>query len=91
MPASRPSRPDRQRRHRRGQHHVLEAVLGLAEGADRPEDGDPDRPVLRLDFEIIYGHALKPVPRVRVQAQSAIDLHDMRQILRSQRSESDGR
>ncbi len=75
----------------RGRAFQARLLQALAEGADRPEDGAPDRPVLRLDFEIIYGHALKPVPRVRVQAQSAIDLHDMRQILRSQRSESDGR
>ncbi|HSH88832.1 MAG TPA: methyltransferase domain-containing protein [Ramlibacter sp.] len=36
---------------------------------------------LALTFEIIYGHALKPEPRVRVSAQSAVSLEDMRSLL----------
>jgi malonyl-CoA O-methyltransferase len=36
---------------------------------------------LALTFEIIYGHALKPAPRVRVSEQSAISLRDMRALL----------
>ncbi len=37
---------------------------------------------LRLTFEIIYGHALKPAPKVRLAAQSAVSLQDMRAMLR---------
>jgi malonyl-CoA O-methyltransferase len=36
---------------------------------------------LALTFEIIYGHALKPAPRVKVSAQSAVSLRDMRAML----------
>lgn len=38
---------------------------------------------LGLSFEIIYGHAFKPAPRARVSAESAVDLQDMRAMLRS--------
>lgn len=37
---------------------------------------------LALTFEIIYGHALKPQPRVRVAGESAVSLQDMRAMLR---------
>ena len=36
---------------------------------------------LALTFEIIYGHALKPVPRARMSEQSAVSLQDMRAML----------
>ena len=35
----------------------------------------------RLTFEIIYGHAFKPAPRVRMSEQSAVSLRDMRAML----------
>ena len=38
---------------------------------------------LALTFEIIYGHALKPAPRLKVAAQSAVSLQDMRAMLHS--------
>ncbi|MFN4117369.1 biotin synthase [Acidovorax sp.] len=37
---------------------------------------------LALTFEIIYGHAFKPAPRVRVSESSAVSLQDMRAMLR---------
>ncbi len=37
---------------------------------------------LALTFEIIYGHAFKPAPRVRVSSSSAVSLQDMRAMLR---------
>lgn len=40
---------------------------------------------LALTFEIIYGHALKPAPRVRVSGQSAVSLQDMRSLLQADR------
>ena len=52
----------------------LEAAL---ERRLRPAGGGP----LALTFEIIYGHALKPAPKVRVSAQSAVSLRDMRAML----------
>jgi malonyl-CoA O-methyltransferase len=36
---------------------------------------------LALTFEIIYGHALKPLPRARMSDQSAVSLQDMRTML----------
>ena len=49
---------------------------------------------LALSFEIIYGHALKPAPRVRVSGQSAVSLEDMRTLLqadKAQRGQQPGR
>jgi malonyl-CoA O-methyltransferase len=40
---------------------------------------------LALTFEIVYGHALKPVPRVRVAQESAVSVKDMQALLRSGR------
>jgi malonyl-CoA O-methyltransferase len=36
---------------------------------------------LQLNFEVIYGHAFKPEPRVKVNSQSEISLQDMRAAL----------
>jgi len=38
---------------------------------------------LALSFEIIYGHAIKPAPRVAVQQHSAVSLQDMQTMLRT--------
>jgi len=40
---------------------------------------------LALTFEIVYGHAIKPAPRVRVGGESAVSLQDMRTLLRGTR------
>lgn len=50
---------------------------------------DPDNAgQLALTFEIIYGHAFKPAPRVRVSGSSAVSLQDMRSMLRKNGKES---
>jgi malonyl-CoA O-methyltransferase len=49
----------------------------LAEGLRGP-DGR-----LHLTFEVIYGHALKPVPRAPLSGESAVSLRDMRAMLQS--------
>ena len=36
---------------------------------------------LSLTFEVIYGHALKPVPKVKVSSLSAVSVQDMRSML----------
>ena len=36
---------------------------------------------LALTFEIVYGHAFKPAPRLKVAAESALSLRDMRDML----------
>ncbi len=49
----------------------------LAKHLARPEhDGR-----LALTFEVIYGHALKPAPRLPVSAQSSVSLDEMRAAL----------
>jgi malonyl-CoA O-methyltransferase len=63
----------------RGWRSRLHAAL-----ADRLRDADGK---LALSFEIIYGHALKPLPRPRVDAQSAVSLADMRSLLHADRRE----
>ena len=49
--------------------------------ADAGADGQ-----LALTFEIIYGHAFKPAPRVRLEGSSAVSLQDMRAMLHAGRS-----
>jgi malonyl-CoA O-methyltransferase len=57
----------------------LKQLLALLQTLARPEQGGR----LVLTFEVVYGHALKPQPRAKVQALSAIDLQDMRAMLRN--------
>lgn len=40
---------------------------------------------LRLDFELVYGHALRAPPRPRVAGQTTVALDDMRTMVRSGR------
>jgi len=57
----------------RGWRASLEAALA---GALAGPDGR-----LGLTFEVIYGHAVKPTPRVRLESHSAVSLDDMRALL----------
>ena len=41
---------------------------------------------LALTFEVIYGHALKPAPRVRVAAESRLSLVDMKRLLQADKN-----
>jgi malonyl-CoA O-methyltransferase len=43
---------------------------------------------LRLDFEVVYGHAFRAAPRPRVAAQTTVALEDMRTMVRSPRGTS---
>lgn len=56
----------------RGQ--LLQALMRLAQ----PDGGG----ALALEFEIVYGHALKPRPRAKMESESVIGLNDMRQMLK---------
>lgn len=64
-------------RGRQWRAQMLQALQALA----RPDEQGR----LCLTFEVVYGHALKPVPRHKVQAQSQIALDDMRQMLNANR------
>jgi malonyl-CoA O-methyltransferase len=54
---------------------LSELLLQLA----KPQEGGR----LTLSFEIVYGHALKPQPRMKMGSQTEIGLEQMRQMLRS--------
>ena len=62
-------------RGRRWHEQLKQVLLSLA----RPEEGGR----LTLSFEVVYGHALKPSPRVPVSTQATFGLDQMRQMLRS--------
>ena len=40
---------------------------------------------LRLDFELVYGHAFRAAPKPRVAAQTTVALEDLRAMARSPR------
>ena len=63
-------------RGRRWQARLLQALADRLRGPDGK---------LTLTFEIIYGHALKPLPRPRMGEESAVPLADMRSMLRGGR------
>ena len=52
----------------------------LEAGMPRQTDGQ-----LFLTFELIYGHAIKPAPRVKLAESTAVSLSDMRTLLRQSR------
>jgi malonyl-CoA O-methyltransferase len=43
---------------------------------------------LHLSFEVIYGHAIKPLPRVKMAAQTAVSLEAMRQMVKAKPHQS---
>jgi malonyl-CoA O-methyltransferase len=58
-----------------------DALLEALDGAARQRaDGR-----VALTFELVYGHAFKPVPRARVAAQSSVPLDDLTAMLRASR------
>jgi malonyl-CoA O-methyltransferase len=57
-------------------HRRLLEALGALAGADGR---------LRLTFEIVYGHAFRPPPRPRVQAQTTVAVEELRAMARRPR------
>jgi malonyl-CoA O-methyltransferase len=64
-------------RGRRWRERLLQALASMP-GAEQHADGALP---LALTFEIIYGHALKPQPRLPVQGETSLSLDEMRRIL----------
>jgi malonyl-CoA O-methyltransferase len=62
----------------RGWKTGLEAAL--ARHLVRGDDGR-----LSLTFEVIYGHAMKPAPKIKLSARSAVSEADMRSMLQGKR------
>ncbi len=74
----------------RAWHAQLQAELAQALAQSSPAEtlagaakGQANSAPLQLSFEIIYGHALKAAPRVRVSEHSAVSLADMRAMLQA--------
>jgi malonyl-CoA O-methyltransferase len=69
-------------RHRalRGRHWRRQLLQALESGLPRDEQGR-----LMLTFEIIYGHASKPLPRVPMSAEQSVSVADLRTLLREGR------
>lgn len=65
----------------RGRRWHSQWLQALADQGERDPQGR-----LRLTFEVVYGHALKPLARPRVLPQSEIGLDDMRQMLSARRT-----
>jgi malonyl-CoA O-methyltransferase len=61
----------------RGRGWKSRLLAAIDERLPRQSDGR-----LQLSFELIYGHAIKPAPRVRVEALSHVSVQDMRRMLR---------
>ena len=70
----------------RGRAWRTSLLGGLA--AMRP--GARGEPGLALTFEVIYGHALKPQPRLTVQRETMLTLDEMRRILGQKKRGSEG-
>lgn len=63
-------------RTRRWQQQLHEALASLADAQGR----------ITMTFEIVYGHAFKAPPRMKMEAQTHISLGDMRQALKGSRA-----
>ena len=65
----------------RGRAWQAQLHAALIQKLVRPEENGQ----LTLTFEIIYGHAFKPAPRVKLQAHSEVSLDEMRVALRQRK------
>jgi len=64
----------------RGWRRALAAAMADTEPAEDAEGR------IALTFEIVYGHAFKPAPRVAISPESAVSLREMRAMLHQGRS-----
>ncbi len=64
----------------RSRHWRARLCEAIEAGLPRDADGR-----LLLTFEIIYGHAFKPVPRVPMAASTAVPMEDMRAMLKGRK------
>ena len=69
----------------RGRQWLAQLDLSLARQLARADEEGR----LVVTFEVIYGHAFKPQPRVKLEGESRISEQDMRQMLRQGRLPSE--
>lgn len=72
----------------RGRRWLSQLKAGLGEHLRVP--GPEGAGMLSLSFEVIYGHALKPAPRLPVAAQTEFTLDDMKSALRERKKPQRG-
>jgi malonyl-CoA O-methyltransferase len=65
----------------RGRAWLAHLHAALLARLARPDEGGR----LSLSFEIIYGHAFKPAPRLKLQPESHVSLEEMRTTLRQRK------
>ena len=65
----------------RGKAWKAKLEAALVEHLADPQEGGR----LKLTFEVIYGHAMKPKPHVKLSEHSAVSLQDMRSMLQGSR------
>lgn len=66
-------------RSRAWKNRLIEAIA--ERWGEKQADGQ-----LSLTFEIVYGHAYKPQPKVRLESSSSVSLQDMKAMLRQPRN-----
>jgi malonyl-CoA O-methyltransferase len=70
----------------RGRSWRAQWMEAVASNLGGPPARDGTGQGLKLGFEIIYGHAIKVAPRIRLSGHSAVSLADMRAMLQSGQS-----
>ena len=65
----------------RGREWRRQLEEGLSKHLVKGDDGR-----LSLTYEIIYGHAIKPPPKIKISALSSVSVEDMRNMLGSTRN-----
>jgi malonyl-CoA O-methyltransferase len=64
----------------RGRAWRQRLLQAMEAGVPRQADGR-----LQLSFELIYGHAIKPAPRIKLDAVSSVPVEDMRRMLHARK------
>ncbi|MET4579393.1 class I SAM-dependent methyltransferase [Ottowia thiooxydans] len=74
----------------RGRGWLTHLKAGLGEHLRMAASAEEGAGGLALSFEVIYGHALKPAPRLPVTAQTEFTLDDMKSALRERKKPQRG-
>jgi malonyl-CoA O-methyltransferase len=69
----------------RGRQWLAQLDLSLARQLARADEEGR----LVVTFEIIYGHAFKPTPRIKMEGESRVSMEQMQQMLRQGRLKSE--
>ena len=70
----------------RGRHWLRQLHRQMAQDFQSTGKADGAGGQLTLTFEVIYGHALKPAPRLRARSEATMSLEDMRLALKQRKT-----